>query len=251
VPIYRRESAGVQNNLGSLLVEIGKGAEAEAAYRQALAQRERLAAGFPGVPEYAVDLGDSLSSLGHLFRKRGEPQAALEWYGQAVARLRPVVAAEPRLAAGRHHLGNSHAGRAEVLMTLGRPAEALSDWDRAVELADGPTGDSFRLHRARALARAGEAVRAVAEAEELAAAPGATAAALKECAGVLAVAAAGSPPDADRYHARAVELLRLAFAKGYRDIAAMLQDSDLDPLRRRADYADLLWDLADTPAARR
>ena len=27
----------------------------------------------------------------------------------------------------------------------------------------------------------------------------------------------------------------------------MLKDSDLDPLRRRADYADFLWDLADTP----
>jgi len=40
-------------------------------------------------------------------------------------------------------------------------------------------------------------------------------------------------------------LLRQAFAKGYANVAHMLKDSDLDPLRRRNDYIGLLWDLAD------
>jgi hypothetical protein len=42
-------------------------------------------------------------------------------------------------------------------------------------------------------------------------------------------------------------LLRQAFLRGYTNAVHMLKDSDLDPLRRRADYADLLWDLADGP----
>jgi hypothetical protein len=37
-------------------------------------------------------------------------------------------------------------------------------------------------------------------------------------------------------------------ATGYWDIFPKLNDSDLDPLRRRDDFAALLWDLADRPA---
>jgi hypothetical protein len=42
-------------------------------------------------------------------------------------------------------------------------------------------------------------------------------------------------------------VLRHAIARQYRDIPHLLQDADLDSLRRRADYAELLWDLADMP----
>jgi len=49
--------------------------------------------------------------------------------------------------------------------------------------------------------------------------------------------------------ARAVDMLCRAIAKGYTDIPHLLADADLAPLRGRADYADLLWDLADMPAA--
>ena len=45
-------------------------------------------------------------------------------------------------------------------------------------------------------------------------------------------------------------MLRQAVAKGYRDVAHLLDDADLAPLRRRADYAALLWDLADLPPSR-
>jgi tetratricopeptide (TPR) repeat protein len=48
---------------------------------------------------------------------------------------------------------------------------------------------------------------------------------------------------------RAMDWLRKAITAGYRDISHLLADDDLVPLRRRADYADLLWDLADIPAA--
>jgi hypothetical protein len=45
-------------------------------------------------------------------------------------------------------------------------------------------------------------------------------------------------------------LLRQAFLHGYTNAVYMLKDSALDPLRRRADFAALLWDLADgLPAA--
>ena len=38
----------------------------------------------------------------------------------------------------------------------------------------------------------------------------------------------------------------MAVAKGYRNIAHLLKDTDLDALRHRDDFAALLWDLADS-----
>jgi hypothetical protein len=55
--------------------------------------------------------------------------------------------------------------------------------------------------------------------------------------------------DSDRAAGRAVATLHRAAAAGFRDVAHLLADADLAPLRRRADYAELLWDIADTPVA--
>jgi hypothetical protein len=63
---------------------------------------------------------------------------------------------------------------------------------------------------------------------------------------VYALAAAKLPPaDADRAAAKAVATLRQAVAAGYRDGAHILKDPDLDALRRRDDFAAVLWDLAE------
>ena len=57
-----------------------------------------------------------------------------------------------------------------------------------------------------------------------------------------AAAPAGSPRR-EQSAARAVALLRQAVRKGYKDFAHLKADSDLDPLRARADYRQLLADL--------
>jgi eukaryotic-like serine/threonine-protein kinase len=48
---------------------------------------------------------------------------------------------------------------------------------------------------------------------------------------------------------RAISWMRQAIVAGYADIHHLLADPNLAPLRSRADYAELLWDIADTPAA--
>jgi hypothetical protein len=55
--------------------------------------------------------------------------------------------------------------------------------------------------------------------------------------------------DRGRNATQAIEFLRQTIPKGLVDISQLLADPALAPLRRRADYADLLWDLADTSAA--
>jgi hypothetical protein len=51
------------------------------------------------------------------------------------------------------------------------------------------------------------------------------------------------PETQERYAARAVELLRQAAAKGYKDAAHMKADTNLEALRRRDDFKKLLADL--------
>jgi hypothetical protein len=47
----------------------------------------------------------------------------------------------------------------------------------------------------------------------------------------------------EKHAARAVELLRKAVEKGYKDAAHMKKDADLDALRQRDDFKKLLADL--------
>jgi tetratricopeptide (TPR) repeat protein len=247
VPAYRRELAASHNSLGNLLADLGQRADAEAEYRAALAVQEKLAAEYPGVPQYAIDLGGSYCNFGNLVHGNGDPQESLPWYGRAIRTLDPVHAAEPRLVTARQFLRNAYWGRGRALTRLRRFADADNDWDRAVALSDAAERPRLCSSRAAAFARAGESARAVAEADALAT-PDAAAGTLYDAACVYALAAAAARADAplaDRHAARAVELLRRAVAKGYRNIPHMLKDPDLDALRRRADYAALLWDMAD------
>ncbi len=69
MPRYRQELAASHNNLGALFQEQGRGEEAEAAHRQALAIQEKLVADFPAVPAYSVALGGSFCNFGEGLRK--------------------------------------------------------------------------------------------------------------------------------------------------------------------------------------
>ena len=71
------------------------------------------------------------------------------------------------VATAQRYLGIAYWRRAEALMRLARNAEALKDWDRALALDDGSNRPMYRLQRALTLARTGDPVRAVAEAEDL------------------------------------------------------------------------------------
>jgi tetratricopeptide (TPR) repeat protein len=247
LPQLGLELAAGHTNLGALLAEQGRRAEAEGEYRRSIELQEALTAAAPAVPEYAVDLAGTFGNLGNLLFTAGESQAALGWYAKAIARLQPVVAADPRLVKARQFLFTSHWGQAHALTKLGRYRDALADWDRLLELDTGSYRTALRLKRADALVRAGDHARAAAEAEQLATAKDANAAALYNAACLFALSSAAAKDDAalvERYGARAVVLLRQAVGKGLANVAQILQDGDLESLRRRGDFADLFWDLA-------
>ena len=72
------------NSLGYLLANLGRGAEAEEQYRQALVIQEKLAAEFPAVPEYGRIPGQEPQQPGVLLAGSGKSAEAQEHYKRAL-----------------------------------------------------------------------------------------------------------------------------------------------------------------------
>ena len=136
--------------------------------------------------------------------------------------------------------------RIRTLEPLGRHLEAVKDWDLAIACADAGQSLELRSGRALSLARAGQASRAVAAADELTQSKGVPSGTLYDLACVCSVASAAVDGDANlkrQYGARAVELIRRAFSSGFKDVDHMKKDPDLDPLRAREDFKTVLAEL--------
>jgi tetratricopeptide (TPR) repeat protein len=262
VPAYRQDLAGSHNNLGILLRELGKRPEAEAAYRTALAVREKLAADYPAVPAYREDLAGSHHNLGIMLAGQGKRPEAEAAYRTALAVREKLAADYPAVPAYRQDLAQSHHNLGILLAGQGKRPEAEAAYRAALAVreklaAEYPTVPQYRhdltrsrLRVAELLARAGEHERAAAEAEPPTQSAKMTADTLYDAARVFALSSAAAKADvglADRYGTRAVGLLRMAFVNGYTNVAHMVKDADLAPLRARPEYINLIWDLADVP----
>jgi tetratricopeptide (TPR) repeat protein len=246
LPAYRANLADTSGNLAQLLDAGGRAAEAEEAFKETVKLEEALSRDYPALRHHAVNLGGTQCNLGNLLSKTGRRADSLAWYARAIATLAAVLDRQPRQATARLFLRNAHWGRADALTHLGRHAEAVKDWDRVIALDAGPNRTRFRLQRALALARLKDHARATAEADDLARAKDAPAGALYDLACVFALSTAAAGEDrklGETYARRAVALLRRALARGYKDIEHLKKDSDLDALRSRDDFQQLLTDL--------
>lgn len=243
VPEYRATRAGVHNNLGVLLRNLGKRAESEAEHRNGLAQKERLAADFPDVTGYRVSLGGSYCNYALLVRESARPADCLEWFGKAIDTLGPLHTADPRAVTPRQFLRNSYGGRAEYLGRLGKHTEAAADWDKAVDLSPRQEQPLVRAVRANSRLHAGQVPEAVAEVAELRKLSGWGGVQWYDFARVYAVAS-GKMADKKVEHAdTATELLQKAVKAGYKDAAHLKADKDLEPLRERDDFKQLVAEL--------
>jgi tetratricopeptide (TPR) repeat protein len=226
---------------------------------------EQLAVDFPAIPSFRRRLAQSHAVLGLILNEAGRVREAEAAYRAAVAVQKKLVVDFPTSRDYRRALAAIHSDLATLLTGLGQWAEAEVAYREVLTVreqlaADFPTVAEYRQgviqtreNLALLFARLGPASEAVALTEKLVGDPAVSIETLYNGACTFAqVSAASNNPDADAHAARAVELLGRAVAKGYRDIPHLLADADLAPLRRRDDYADLLWGLAEvaTPAKR-
>src|SRR5205085_2380263 len=92
------------SGLGILLADLGKRTEAEAEYRAALKEQERLAAEHPHVPEYRQDLAGSHLNLGALLADLGKRTEAEAEYRAALKECERLAAEHPQVPQHRQFL---------------------------------------------------------------------------------------------------------------------------------------------------
>jgi len=214
-PIHRARVASYRFGLANLLEFLNQPKEAEAQYRRALAEQERLAEAHPEQPFHREELNRTLTSLAVLLEAT-RPDEALR-FQERVARSGRQAARANYPAYGRKAIDANYA-LAEMLRRQGKHAE-LSKLaaEAGKEFSDN---NEFTYHAACFVARAVSAASAdkalePAERERLAAA----------------------------YAKQAVDLIQKAFQLGWQERGHVFLDGDLDPLRKRPDFQELLADL--------
>jgi tetratricopeptide (TPR) repeat protein len=256
---YQSDLSQCLNNLGCLYDETGRLEQAEKTYRRALEICQQLTQAHASISQFSVRLGGLYCNLAHLVRRQGRLEESLRWYADADRTLAGVLRQEPRYADARQFLDNTSEGWAAALISLGRHADAVPKWERAIEMADGPKRDALRFTRATTLARSGEYLRAVKEAQAISGSNPSQPGDMYGLAGVNSVASAAaaqdmkqSPANRDRlannFAADAVQLLTQARNAGYfknpGQIDHMETDEDLHPLRKRDDFKKLWSEIA-------
>jgi tetratricopeptide (TPR) repeat protein len=264
MPSYEGNLAYAYNRLGIVHKETGDHKAAVAAYESAIPVLERLVAAHPEFSKNAMMLGGGYCNLANALVNDNNRERAIELYTRAIQTLSDVLESNPRDGNARSFLRNSHQGRSESLTLSGRYPEALADIDRCIELSAEPDRGGHRQFRAWLLARATDHRQAVREIDELLNSGPAPAQRLYAAACVYSLAAIDAARDeqlgepdrkqlADRHVARAMELLAAAQRAGHfksPDAATALKtSSDLEPLRSRDDFRELLAtvELYDAP----
>jgi serine/threonine-protein kinase len=254
----------------------GRPVEALAAAERVLVIRQKLADAHPELVQSQADLAASCGRVGYLLNVTGRPAEGLAAFERELAIVRMLAEASPNVTRFQGLLAGSYGLIAWTYRLTGKPAEALATFEHelAIErkLAEA---DPSVLWNQRAIGlslghiggihlEAGRHAEAATAIRESVAIYGRLptlepidcynlACGHAQLAGLAALP--GSRVGTSEDHAaaeRAMEWLRRAVARGYRNMVAMRRDRDLDPLRSRPDFQLLMMDLEfpDDPFAR-
>jgi thiol-disulfide isomerase/thioredoxin len=214
---HRQDAAEHRHTLGTFLEERDKAAQAEAAYRAALEQQEKLAADLPNQATVHQQLAATAGALGWLLEPT-KPADAQQMLRKAQAACRQARNLQPKNREYARGLFAAYLDLEAFFRERGLHAElpALAEELRGDFPNDG--GETYN-----AACWLADAVRVVGKHTEL--------------------------PTQERqkleegHAAAAVRLLDKAIKEGYTDRAHMEADTDLDPLRQRKDFQQLMADL--------
>jgi serine/threonine protein kinase len=218
VPAYRKDLAKNHHDLAVLLIKTDRSQGAQAAYQRALDLRKQLAADFPDVPEFQNDAAETLFHLAQLARKRKEFVNARQLLEQARPYHRAALKAGPRHPSYRKSFRDSTTVLAETLADLRDHVAAAATAAELASLGVDPGTNAYNA--------AGVWSRCI----------------------PLATLDTQLPERervelAQSYADRAIGALRQALGQGYADLAHLKKDPDLDPLRSRPDFQQLVTEL--------
>jgi tetratricopeptide (TPR) repeat protein len=209
---FQQELAVSQNDLGVLLVERGRLEDAQARYGDALVLRRQLAADFPNVPDHRNNLAGTLVNMAQLCNRRSDYSTARRLLTKALPHHQAALQANPRNGRYQQFYRTNILTLVESCARDGDPAAALEAANKMRDLGRDAAVDEFDA--ACALARC--IPLATKEQRE---------------------------QQVQVYGNGAMVLLRDAVAKGFKDVAHMKKDPDLDGLRKRTDFQELTRQL--------
>jgi serine/threonine-protein kinase len=265
-PEFRQELAKYHNNLGIVFQSTLRLQEAEAPYREALRLWKQLAADFPTRHDLRRNLAISHHNLGNLFRNTRRLDEAERFYHDALTLQKPLAADFPKMSDYRSELAASLVGLAEVLQDRRDFAAARQLLEEAqphhqAGLQANPRDPQYRYYyrwnlsvlvpTLAGLRDPASALRTAGKLRDLGwdAADDAYEATLglAKCIPIVGKDEQLSPEERQRqtllFANQALAMLRHAIDKGYKDVAQLKQDKDLDPVRQREDFQNLLAEL--------
>jgi serine/threonine protein kinase len=265
-PDFRQELARSHTNRGRLRQHTGRPKEAEQDYDQAVSINKQLAADFPSRPDFRQLLALSHNNRGILLRHTGRLKEVETDLDQALRIYKQLAADFPNQPDRRNelagtcvnlanlHLQQGNRAAAKRLLLEGRPHHlaALKANSRNSTYRQFYHNHLSVLTEVHAgLLEQKDAVRTALTRRDLgwnAPADAYDAACfLSRC---IPIVAQHNKLDAKQrteavqfYGDAAMKLLRYAVSKGFKDVAHMTKDADLDPLRRREDFRKLVAQL--------
>ncbi|MCI0458753.1 MAG: serine/threonine-protein kinase [Gemmataceae bacterium] len=249
-------------NLAVISSERGDQAEALALYEQAIRVREKLVHQHPQDAEYRSGLATAYQNCAIVHGLRGEPERTRHFSDLARSHRQKLTAQYPDRADYHAALAQSWHDLGISLTQLKRPDEALNAHEQAVEsqclaLEKAPrdigyrqllSEEYFALARLqRELGHRTDASRTLLKCRELwPENPNQLYEVARELA--LCVPLAGKDQaEQHKYADQAMEVLQQTVRGGFKDVERMKKDPNLNPLRSRADFKDLLAQLGKKP----
>jgi serine/threonine-protein kinase len=265
---YRRILAWSYNDIGLLWDQEGHHSQALVAFEQALRIKQKLAGDHPSVAELVRDVAGTHGNLGIALREAGKPVAALAAHEKAVAIWQRLARAYPSVTQFQRDVANGLNETADVLRVLDRTAQAQDSYTRALKILEAlihgdPMVSDYQVRLLQTLRgigatqlkeyRPADALatlqRAVSVGERLRSTYYEPLYYLAGChallGGIAAAKGSGLSTDLGTVELdRAMNALHRAAAAGFRSVAWLRRDPDLDPLRSRLDFQLLMMDLA-------
>ena len=278
---FRFDMATNLQSIGALHSILGREDAALPFFQRASTTYEELVRESPSNMDYRLILANSLNVVGNRVRRAGRPKEALRHLYQARGIIEPLADENPEVPAFRQILAEVDIELGSCLTNASQPAKARNVLRQAGEIIEQRAHDdpgSLHWQRSRAylhlvLGRlpapvmpAGEANQILLKAEDLyknlVAIPGSTSNGrvydLYDLAcvqslrsrligGITGTLTSNELAAGHRVADQAMKSLQQAVADGYRDLSNLRARLDLDPLRNRTDFQNLLRELEAKP----
>jgi tetratricopeptide (TPR) repeat protein len=146
---FQHLRAQAWNNLGTMRNAASRFADAEEAFREAIAIKEDLAATFPSIPQYREELANAFNNLGTAVSSLNRMEEARTAYESAIQIYERLIAsfpADPRFAV---MLAGTCANLGRLIGDEGQLEESLPWLNRGVEILEAAFKKDARIAKVR------------------------------------------------------------------------------------------------------